>query len=152
MRHHLVSCSMCGFRFDPAEALACQACPLHHGCTLVRCPACGFEMAQVEGSTLARLADNWLHSRPQRWRRSRRRHRQGGGTTLADVPPGQSARVLGFTPGLAPERWMHLQAYGLTPGCMVRVTQHSPVTIVQVEHIELALEGDLARYVRVAGV
>lgn len=147
MKHRRIVCSLCGYRFDPAEAAACQACPLHQGCTLVRCPACGFEMAQVEGSTLARLAARWLDSRPRRWRHGRHRHRHAGEITLADLQPGQEGRVCGFAPGLPPERWMHLQAYGLTPGCRVRVTQHSPVTIVQVEQLELALEGDLAGYI-----
>jgi hypothetical protein len=52
-----VTCSFCGNRFDPAAAqTACQACPLQRGCRLVRCPACGFEMVDPQGSTLARLA------------------------------------------------------------------------------------------------
>jgi Fe2+ transport system protein FeoA len=45
-----------------------------------------------------------------------------------------------------------LQAYGLAPGHCVRILQHSPVTIVQIEHTELALEGGLARQVEVEGV
>ena len=47
------------------------------------------------------------------------------------------------------ERLNHLRAYGLVPGHCVRVLQHSPVTVVQVEHTELALEGDLARQIEV---
>jgi Fe2+ transport system protein FeoA len=49
------------------------------------------------------------------------------------------------------ERRAHLQAYGLVPGHCVRILQHSPVTIVQIEHMELALEGGLARQVQVEG-
>ena len=75
--------------------------------------------------------------------------RAGVELTLADVPPGSCMRVLGFLPGLSANRKAQLQAYGMTPGHCVRVLQHSPVTVVQVEHTELALEGDLARQVRV---
>jgi Fe2+ transport system protein FeoA len=52
-------------------------------------------------------------------------------------------------PGLSPERRAHLQAYGLVPGHWVRILQHSPVTIVQIEHLELAMEHGLARQVQV---
>ena len=69
--------------------------------------------------------------------------------TLAAVRPGQQACLKDFAPGMPVERWAHLQAYGLTPGCLVRVVQHSPVTVVQVEQTELALESDLARQIRV---
>ena len=38
-------CSFCGYTFDPAEAQeACEACPLHRGCHLIRCPRCNYEM------------------------------------------------------------------------------------------------------------
>jgi Fe2+ transport system protein FeoA len=57
---------------------------------------------------------------------------------------------MGFAPGLPPEHWAHLQAYGLVPGRYVRVLQHTPVTIVQVEHCEIALEDELACQIRVA--
>ena len=69
--------------------------------------------------------------------------------TLADLSPGRQARVTGFLPGLSNERRAHLQAYGLVPGYPVKVLRHSPVTIIQVEHIELALERELAGGVEV---
>ena len=87
------------------------------------------------------------------WRFRRRIHlRRGSGSTgtLADVLPGEGAKLLGFAPDLPPERWAHLQAYGLVPGRFVRVLQHAPVTVVQVEHCEIALELDLARQIRIA--
>ncbi len=40
-------------------------------------------------------------------------------------------------------------AYGLTPGAQVRVVQHSPVTVVQVENLEIALERSLAEGIRI---
>jgi Fe2+ transport system protein FeoA len=64
--------------------------------------------------------------------------------TLADVPAGGRARVAGFCRGIPADRLAHLQAYGLAPGYWVRVLQHRPVTIIQVEHTELALETELA--------
>jgi Fe2+ transport system protein FeoA len=89
--------------------------------------------------------------------RRRKRRCQGQGRhfnceeahTLADVPTGCKARVCGFNAQMSGKRRAHLQAYGLVPGYWVRVCQHSPVTIVQVEHTELALENELARQVEV---
>lgn len=72
--------------------------------------------------------------------------------TLADVAPGSEVLVAGFSARLSAERRAHLQAYGLAPGYRLRVMQHSPVTVVQIEHIELAMERDLARAVQVQPV
>jgi Fe2+ transport system protein FeoA len=69
--------------------------------------------------------------------------------TLADAKPGRCLRVRGFLPGLSTERRTHLQAYGVVPGHCVRVLQHSPVTVVQIEYTELALENDMARLIQV---
>lgn len=64
--------------------------------------------------------------------------------TLTDVSPGTKVQVAGFSGDLSPHQQEHLQAYGLVAGRGVRVLQHSPVTVVQVEHMELAMEKELA--------
>lgn len=56
----LITCTMCGHRFDPTVHTACAACPLQKGCLLTCCPACGFEMVNPDRSVLARLARRWL--------------------------------------------------------------------------------------------
>jgi len=71
---------------------------------------------------------------------------------LADVPPGYQARIEGFTNDIPPDRKEHLQAYGLVPGFWVRVVQQSPVTVIQIEHTELALEAELACEVQVGEI
>jgi Fe2+ transport system protein FeoA len=82
----------------------------------------------------------------------RRRFRPGYKATLADVPAGCKAKVLGFTKFLPPERLSHFQAFGLTPGYKVLVLQHSPVTVIQIEHTELALEPDLAKEIQITDI
>lgn len=47
------TCTLCGARFTHAEK-ACSACPLNHGCEVVRCPNCGFQFPRE--SQLVRLA------------------------------------------------------------------------------------------------
>lgn len=83
--------------------------------------------------------------------RRRRRHCVGVCGSLADVLPGCRACVRGFGPGLPPNRQDHLMAYGVIPGNWVEVIQHSPVTVVQVENTELALEDELASQIEVDG-
>lgn len=40
-----MKCSLCGLEFNPQEAQrACRHCPFKQGCTLLKCPNCGFEM------------------------------------------------------------------------------------------------------------
>ena len=86
-----------------------------------------------------------------------RRHRpvileQNSTSTLADVPPGAQAEVESFLAGLSDERQAHLRAYGLAPGSRVQVKQHRPVTVVQIDHTELAMEAVLARQVGVQNI
>jgi Fe2+ transport system protein FeoA len=70
--------------------------------------------------------------------------------TLLDVPPGCRVKIEGFATHLSPARKSQLQAYGLVPGYWVEVLQHSPVTVVKIDHSEVAMENDLAGQVWVA--
>jgi len=140
MRLQTMQCSMCGQRFDPDRHLACQSCPMHSGCDLVCCPDCGYQTVDPRRSHLVRLARfiSGLRS-SNKFDLDRTK-----GMSLADVPPGCSAMVVGFSADFPPDRRAHLQAYGLVANYWVRVVQHSPVTIVNLDHIELALENELA--------
>ena len=69
--------------------------------------------------------------------------------SLMDVPPGNRAKVLSFSPNLAMERKAHLQAYGILPGHWVKVLQHSPVIVIQIDHTEVAMETGLAGEIHV---
>lgn len=60
MDAHRITCGFCGQPFDPDEQDTCSACPLHTGCGLVRCPACGFETVDPRRSTLAKWARRWF--------------------------------------------------------------------------------------------
>lgn len=74
---------------------------------------------------------------------------EGDAITLLDLTPDQQAVVKKFLPGISAERHAQLRAYGLVPGCPVSVVQQSPVTVIRIEHLELALERSLAREVQV---
>lgn len=145
-----MTCSMCGHVYDPAGAQACAACPLHTGCAMTCCPACGYTAVDPNRSALARWfagifgghttagrtgtqGTEWDGPRPDR--------------LLAELSPGDEARVVDFE-GAAADRRGQLQAYGLVPGRRLRVVQQRPVTVLLVDHTELAIEGDLARGIR----
>lgn len=135
-----VMCSICGFVFDPGENPSCPSCPLNSGCTLVCCPSCGHDTVDPNQSAAVQLG-----ARVGRLLRggSRRQPKHAVARTLADVQPGGEAIVRGLD-GLDHDHREHLQAYGLVPGRRVHVIQHAPVTVVQVEHTEVAFEFHLA--------
>jgi Fe2+ transport system protein FeoA len=68
---------------------------------------------------------------------------------LVGINPGELTRIAGFASTIPADRQAHLQSYGLIPGRIVRVMQHSPVTIIQVEHTELAIEREMAQDIHV---
>lgn len=139
----ILTCPLCGHDFEAGAHAACQACPMHRGCNLVCCPACGYQMVDARRSLAGRLAGSVFHKRHRRHRRERQ------GLTLLDVPPGWQAKVVGFKDGFPSARRAHLLAYGLIPNDWVRVVQHSPVTVIQIDQTELALENSLAAEIEV---
>jgi Fe2+ transport system protein FeoA len=68
--------------------------------------------------------------------------------TLDRAPIGQLACIRAFRPGLG-DSARHLQAYGLLPGRTVLVLSHAPLTIIQIEQTELALERSVAKHILV---
>ena len=145
----LLTCPLCGHRFDAAGHVACNSCPLQRGCQMVCCPECGYQTVDPHKSLFARLAQTLFNS--FRLPGSASRHAKVG-LTLADVPPGWMARLVGFTDRISPDRQARLQAYGLIPNYWVRVVQHSPVTVIRLDNTELALEPELAGEIQVQSI
>lgn len=144
----LMSCSLCGHRFGVAAAGSlCASCPVNQGCTIVCCPQCGHGNVDVAQSRLAGL---FLSAR-RRWFDARRKRsgRPDWSVTIADLAPGRAAIVTEFLPDIDAAAREHLTAYGMTRGAMLRVLRHKPVTVVQVDRSELAMEREIARSVAV---
>ena len=108
---------------------------------------------------------NLFHHR-QRSPGRRHKHRSSGATqgngptrlTLLDVPLGCRAKIGDpISPGSSPHSdakaslpgLEQLQAYGLASGYWVRVLQRTPVIVLQIDHLELAMEKSLAATVLV---
>ncbi|AJP49190.1 hypothetical protein PG1C_13645 [Rugosibacter aromaticivorans] len=69
--------------------------------------------------------------------------------TLRDFAPDTKLVVRGFDSNLALDLRGHLSAWGLTPGTLITLLAHHPVTRIAVEHAELALEDVIARAILV---
>ena len=69
--------------------------------------------------------------------------------TLLDFPAKSRVRVVGIPDDLPHELRSHLSAWGLSPGTILTVLGHRPVTRLAVEHAELALENSVAAVVQV---
>jgi Fe2+ transport system protein FeoA len=137
---------MCGHDYAPDENIGCEKCPFNSGCLLACCPVCGYEAPDPAQSKLVGFAGR-LRSRVERGRARRRRgHAVDGLVPLSEIRPGCRVRIDGF--GDLPEGWNErLQAYGLSPGRDVEVVQQNPVTLVRIEHIDLAFEDSVARQI-----
>lgn len=71
---------------------------------------------------------------------------------LTELSPGSYARMVDFAPAISVEYKAYLQAYGVIPGQPLWIRQHKPVTVVQVEHTELAFEAGLAEAILVVKI
>jgi hypothetical protein len=140
-----IECSLCGYSYNPEQHIACQSCPVHSNCNLVCCPECGYQTVDPQGSLLVRLA-SFL---PKFGSPRNKGRKNFAGISLADIPPGWRAELAGFSDDFPEDRKAYLQAYGLVLNHPFLVVQHSPVTIIRLDNIELALENDLARGIKV---
>jgi len=153
-----LACPMCGFTYAPEAHASCNGCPIQKSCHMVCCPACGYQTIDPASSSVVRMAEagrsGWKRLR-KRFRKSpvlntSRDNQSSTDYVLSSVLPGHEVCVAGFTSSISAERKARLQAYGLVSGQVVRVLQHNPVTVVVIEHLELAMETDLARSVLVS--
>jgi Fe2+ transport system protein FeoA len=144
------TCPLCGHAFDPSAHLACQTCPLHTGCHLVCCPACGHTTVDQGQSRIVR----WITSLFERMSTQDTRAIPHDADVrepqyaLADLPLTRQGRVVDVS-ALPTSQREQLQGYGILPGCTLRVTQHAPVTIVLIEQTELAIETDVAQAIQI---
>jgi len=146
-----ITCALCGYVFDPRQEASCPSCPLFRGCTLACCPQCGHDTVDPTRSRAVLLATRVAGVLRRGARRAPSPPVATPPRTLAVVCPGARALVAGLD-GLDHVWRERLQGYGLTDGRAVQVVQHAPLTIVRVEHAEIAFETHLARGITVAAV
>jgi Fe2+ transport system protein FeoA len=120
---------MCGTWFDGATL--CDTCPLNGSCRTACCPGCGYGVVDGATSTVVRGF------------RALRRRRAGDGATLETAPEGRPVTVAAVDPSVR----TRVAAYGIEPGREVTVLQRSPLAVVRVDEVEVAIERSLARLI-----
>lgn len=66
---------------------------------------------------------------------------------LTGTPIGCQVNIAEFGDDIDPLQREQLHAYGLSAPHSVTVLQHQPMTVVLCDHVELALEDDVARHI-----
>ncbi|HLB61905.1 MAG TPA: FeoA family protein [Actinomycetota bacterium] len=137
-------CRLCGHRFDETK-LACHSqCPLGKRCSLICCPNCGYQVVDESRTLLGRTLRRLLPGRP----RGPRKVPEVPGVPLTHVPVATEVRVVGLD-GMPAPRLSRLTAFGLAPGCRLRVLQRKPVPVVRVGETEIALSEEILGQIRV---
>lgn len=131
-------CPLCGTDFSGAECHS--ACPMSRGCTMVRCPHCGYEF--VESGRLVDMLRRWIRRGPAVVK---------GIVPVTDVPVGTSAEIAYITPRSA-ARLNRLASYGIVAGSEVRLLARRPAVVLGCGSSSVALEDDIGReiFVRVS--
>lgn len=150
-----LECGLCGLSFHEDRGQpACAACPLARACRYVRCPRCGFENPVTPGWMEPAAWEPWSARLRAAWDRVRGRLARSEAPAppavgdLSELPPGGEATVVGLSdPSGVDAR--ALAGLGLLPGAEVEVVQRYPAWILRVDHAEIAVDGELARQVRV---
>jgi Fe2+ transport system protein FeoA len=138
MAERFLTCPLCGFGFEPEDAVCAHGCPLSSHCGLVRCPACDYEFAESpeRGSWLRRLFGG---AAPPAAAES-----QCEALSVDQLRTGQTASVL----SLSGDR-NRLAVFGLVPGTEITLLQRRPACVVRVGETELALDREIARRILV---
>lgn len=134
-------CPLCGTDFQGA---ACHsACPMSRGCTMVRCPHCGYEF--VESGRFTDMLRRWIRRAPRGACRQ-----DADATTMAviDMPVGSSAAVAFITASSA-SRLNRLASYGIVPGTEVRLVSRRPAVVLACGSASVALEDNIGRQIYV---
>ena len=138
MAERYLICPLCGFEFEPEDAVCAHGCPMRSHCALVRCPACEYEFAErpSRGSWWSRLFASGAPAEPEEG--------QCEALSVDQLRAGQTASVL----SLSGDR-NRLAVFGLVPGTEVTLLQRRPACVVQVGETELALDPEIARRILV---
>ena len=65
---------------------------------------------------------------------------------LTGTPVGRMVRITDFGDEIDPLQREQLHAYGLSAAHAVKVLQQTPMTVLLCEHVELAIEHEVARH------
>jgi len=134
-------CPLCATDFEGAECHA--SCPMSRGCTMVRCPRCGYEF--VESGRFADMLRRWIRRAPK----CERRKLPDGQVSITDLPLGASATIAAIAPTTA-ARLNRLASYGIIPGSEVRLIAKAPTVVLACGAATVALEREIGEGIAVS--
>jgi Fe2+ transport system protein FeoA len=137
-------CPLCGTDFKGAECHA--GCPLSRGCTMVRCPHCGYEF--VESGRFTDMLRRWIRRAP---RAACKLPPDSTALPVIELPVGASAPVA-FITATSASRLNRLASYGIVPGTEVRLVSRRPAVILACGSAFVALEDDISSEIYVSRV
>ena len=94
-------CPLCATDFEESDCHS--SCPLARGCTMVRCPHCGYEF--VESGKIADMLRRWIRRAPVRC--------EDRLQPVTNVPDGTTAPVAAIAASSA--RLNRLASFGIVP-------------------------------------
>lgn len=132
-------CPLCGTDFTGAECHS--SCPMSRGCTMVRCPHCGYEF--VESGKFTDMLRRWIRRAPALVDRDI--------VSVAEMPVGSTAPVA-FIRSASAARLSKLASFGIVAGSDVRLIARRPTVVLACGSSSVAIEDDVARevFVKVA--
>lgn len=133
-------CPLCGTDFDGAQCHS--SCPMSRGCTMVRCPHCGYEF--VESGRFTDMLRRWIRRGPPATCIAER----SGPFPVTELAVGSSASIAFITPTSA-SRLSRLASYGIVPGTEVRLIARQPSVVLACGSACIALEDDIGREIYV---
>jgi len=132
-------CPLCSTDFSGEECHS--SCPMARGCTMIRCPRCGYEF--VESGRFIDMLRRWIRRAPAR--------SSGDVVPVLDLPVGAAASITTVDSASA-ARLSRLASYGIAAGSEVRLLARRPAVVLACGSASVAIEDDVAReiYVRIS--
>ncbi|HET8798712.1 MAG TPA: FeoA family protein [Thermoanaerobaculia bacterium] len=129
-------CPLCSTDFTGEECHS--SCPMARGCTMVRCPRCGYEF--VESGRFADMLRRWIRRAPVR--------PAGDVVPVLDLPVGATASIASVDCASA-ARLSRLASYGIAAGSEVRLLARRPAVVLACGPATVAVEDEVAREIHV---
>jgi len=129
-------CPLCGTDFAHAECHS--SCPMSRGCTMVRCPHCGYEF--VESGRFVDMLRRWIRRAPAPV--------AGPVVPITQMPVGSVVSVAYIKPTSA-TRLSRLASFGIVAGSEVRLIARKPTVVLGCGSSSVALEDEVGREIYV---
>lgn len=133
----MIDCALCGYSFNKGSEMLCNHCPLHKKCDLTCCPNCGYAM-------ITNNRNNRSKRRQRIFRQGKLKGRQAKPFSLGGCRKKCGTVVRGFSGKMEEKNKLFLLGRGIRPGKAIKVMQTSPAVVVEVDHLQVAIERELA--------